>query len=208
MRKVKAKDIIWGAKVLSMIFTPFYLSVLGVVLLLFCSYLNILPFIYKLFLTLTTLVFTVIIPTTLIAYYRKHHGWTHIQLSARPRRMIPYLISSANYLACIYIMGALHAPHLVATSLLAALFIQLMCAFINIWWKISTHMAATGGITGGLMAISIEFAYNPIWWVCLLFFISGLVGTSRIILKQHTVSQVSGGFMTGMMISFVTILFF
>ncbi len=194
------------AKVLCSIFTPFYLPVLGIVILLFFSYLNMLPLVYKIIMLLTVFIFTIILPKALIGFYGKYHGLTHLQLSTRQRRVVPYIISCACYLCSIYIMSAMHAPHFVNTMLITALIIQLACAMINIWWKISTHMAAIGGITGGLMGFSIAFAFNPLVWFCVLMIISGIIGTCRIILRQHTHWQVIVGFWISAVMSFFLVL--
>ena len=90
--------------------------------------------------------------------------------------------------------------------LLAALVIQVVCAIINVWWKISTHTAAIGGFAGALMAFSILFTFNPLWWFCLILIIAGMVGSSRMILRQHSLSQVVAGFLVGAIASFQMII--
>jgi membrane-associated phospholipid phosphatase len=97
-------------------------------------------------------------------------------------------------------------PHFIGAILIAALGVQVLCALINVWWKISIHTAAIGGVTGGLLAFALIFNFNPLWWLCLVIFLGGVVGTSRMILRQHSLSQVTGGFLTGMLIAFFLIL--
>ena len=103
-------------------------------------------------------------------------------------------------------MDMMHIPRFMGSILMAALIIQVICALINIWWKISTHTAAIGGVTGALIAFSILFMFNPIWWLCLVILLAGMVGTSRIILRQHSLSQVIAGFFVGLLVSFFCIL--
>lgn len=81
----------------------------------------------------------------------------------------------------------------------------MVCAFINIWWKISTHTAAIGGVAGALLAYSISFSFNPIWWLCLVLILAGMVGTARMILRQHSLSQVVTGFFIGLVCAFLVI---
>ncbi len=90
--------------------------------------------------------------------------------------------------------------------LIAALLIQVICALINVWWKVSTHTAAIGGVLGALMAFAILFNFNPTLWVCLVFFVAGIVGSSRMILLQHSLSQVLTGFGIGLVTAFLIIL--
>ena len=82
----------------------------------------------------------------------------------------------------------------------------MICAIINSWWKISTHTAAIGGVAGGLFAFGEIFAFNPVGWLCLVLIIAGLLGTSRMILRQHTLSQVLSGFGVGLVTAALTIL--
>jgi membrane-associated phospholipid phosphatase len=90
--------------------------------------------------------------------------------------------------------------------LVGALGIQIACAFINLWWKISTHCAGTGGAIGALVAYSIVFGFNPTGWLCLLILISGLVGSSRMLLRQHTLMQVVAGTIVGCICGFLGII--
>ena len=85
--------------------------------------------------------------------------------------------------------------------------IQLVCAVINIWWKISTHAAGAGGIIGALVAYSVIFMFNPVNWLCVLILLAGAVGSSRMWLRQHTLSQVVVGTLVGVVCGFVGIIF-
>lgn len=205
---MKEKEIIFTAKVLSVLFTPFYLPILGLLILFIFSYLSLLPLTYKLFLLLMFYLFTVFLPTALIRFYRRYQGWTLIELGSRERRAIPYVISIFSYLLCYYIMAATHVPHFMGSILIAALVIQVACAIINLFIKISTHTAAIGGVTGALLAFSVIFSFNPVWWLCIVLLLAGMVGTSRIILRQHSLRQVVLGYLAGVACSFVSVLLF
>lgn len=205
---MKEKEIIFTAKVLSVLFTPFYLPILGLLILFIFSYLSLLPLTYKLFLLLMFYLFTVFLPTALIRFYRRYQGWTLIELGSRERRAIPYVISIFSYLLCYYIMAATHVPHFMESILIAALVIQVACAIINLFIKISTHTAAIGGVTGALLAFSVIFSFNPVWWLCIVLLLAGMVGTSRMILRQHSLRQVVLGYLAGVACSFVSVLLF
>ena len=205
---MKEKEIIVTAKVLSVLFTPFYLPILGLLILFIFSYLSLLPLTYKLFLLLMFYLFTVFLPTALIRFYRRYQGWTLIELGSRERRAIPYVISIFSYLLCYYIMAATHVPHFMGSILIAALVIQVACAIINLFIKISTHTAAIGGVTGALLAFSVIFSFNPVWWLCIVLLLAGMVGTSRMILRQHSLRQVVLGYLAGVACSFVSVLLF
>ena len=138
----------------------------------------------------------------------RDRGWTLIELGSRERRAIPYVISIFSYLLCYYIMAATHVPHFMGSILIAALVIQVACAIINLFIKISTHTAAIGGVTGALLAFSVIFSFNPVWWLCIVLLLAGMVGTSRMILRQHSLRQVVLGYLAGVACSFVSVLLF
>ncbi len=203
---MKEKNIILISRVVSMMFTPFYLPLVGLAALFFFSYLNTFPLYYILMVMGIVWLFTVLMPTMLIHLYRRYHGWTPIQLGVRERRMVPYVISILCYFICFYILSLRHTPHTITSILIAALAVQMLCAMTNVWWKVSTHSAAIGGVAGGLLSFSLIFNFNPVWWLCLVILLGGMVGTSRMILRQHTLPQVVVGFFVGLLCSAVTIL--
>ncbi|WP_091820560.1 phosphatase PAP2 family protein [Prevotella sp. kh1p2] len=203
---MKEKNIIWTARVMSMVFTPFYLPLVGLVALFIFSYMSMMPWWYKMIVLTMVYLFTILLPTVLIHIYRRYQGWTLIELGKKERRMVPYIISILCYFTCYYLMNVFRIPHFMARILVAALMIQIVCALINVWWKISTHTASIGGVAGALVAFSLLFSFNPVWWLCLVFFVAGMVGSSRMILRQHTLSQVITGFLVGTVCGFFMII--
>ena len=191
------KKIIWTAKLVSMLFNPFYLALSGLIILFLFSNLRYLPWSYQLNVLFMVYLFTILFPTMLIRLYRRYQGWNLMELGRKERRMVPYIISIVCYFTCYYVMNALRMPHFMGSILLSALMIQVLCALINVWWKISTHSAAIGGVAGALIAFSVFFFFNPIWWLCLVILLAGVVGSARMILRQHTLSQVVSGFLLG-----------
>lgn len=203
----REKQIIITARVVSMIFTPFYLPILGLAALFFLSYLNLYQPGYKFLVLAVVYFFTILLPTFLIHLYRNYHGWSLIELGSKERRVVPYVISILCYFTCLHIMEQMHIPFFMRSIVVVALLIQTICALINVWWKISTHMAGIGGVAGTLFVFSEVFHFNPLWWTCLVLIIAGVLGTSRMILRQHTLPQVVVGFTIGVVCAIVGIIF-
>ena len=191
---------------MSIIFTPFYLPLVGLIILFTMSYLSLLPMAYRLQILILAYFFTILLPTYFIHFYRKHQGWTLIELGHRERRLVPYLISIFCYFACIWIMERLHIYHFIGSILMAALMVQMSCALINVWWKISTHTAAIGGVAGAVFGFSFIFGFNPVWWYCLILIIAGILGSARMILRQHSLAQVLAGFGVGFVCAAISVL--
>lgn len=199
--------IIRIARVISIIFTPFYLPVMGLLALFVFSYLNILPLVYKASVLGMVLFFTALVPTLLIRIYRYFQGWTRAEIGHKEKRMVPYFISIASYLFCIYVMKNLHMPHFMGKILITALIIQIVCALLNIWWKVSTHMAAIGGVSGAMLVFAFILNFNPLPWYCMMLFFSGILGSSRLILRQHKLSEVVGGYLIGTLLAVILMIY-
>lgn len=194
---MKEKELIRAAKYFSLCFTPLIVPFTGFTALLFLSYLNVFPLLFKLLLLAMVYLFTVLAPKLMIRLYRYINGWTSRQMGKKERRIVPYALSITCYIFCLLLMYRLHLPHFMTGILVASLMGLIACAVINIWWKISAHMAGIGGITGGLILFSHLFSFNPVWYLCLALLLSGLLGTCRIILRQHTLAQVFVGWLVG-----------
>ena len=194
-----------AARIISMVFTPFYLPLVGLVALFMFSYMSLLPMAYKLPMLLTVYLFTILMPSLLIHLYRKLQGWTSKELGRKERRLVPYIISILCYFGCFFFMEYRNTPRVISIILVAALVIQMICAFINIWWKISTHMAAIGGVAGAMIIYSIAFSFNPLWWLSIVILLAGMVGSARMILRQHSLSPVVVGFFVGLICAFFVI---
>jgi membrane-associated phospholipid phosphatase len=67
-------------------------------------------------------------------------------------------------------------------------------------------MFGIGGLLGGVMSVSyfIEKS-NPYQLFMVLFVIAGLVGVSRLKLQRHTLGQVIGGFILGLIIAILSV---
>ena len=103
-------------------------------------------------------------------------------------------------------MNAMHFPHFMSSIVMAAIMIQIICAVINNWWKISAHTAAIGGTTGAVLAFSLILGFYPLWWFCILLLLAGVVGTGRMLLRLHSLGEIVGGFLVGLFAAAVTVL--
>ena len=178
---------------MSMIFTPFYLPLVGLIALFIFSYManchccTNSPYSYW-------CTFHHSLPTLLIHLYRRYQGWSLIEMGAKERRMVPYLISILCYFGCYYLMNVFHIPSFMARILVAALVIQVLCALINVWWKISTHGSHRWS-GGGARGILVPLRFNPVWWLSFVPDHPRNGGHRRMILRQHSLWQVVCGFL-------------
>lgn len=197
-----------GARAVSIAFSPFYLPTFAFLVLFLFSYLSYTRVSYSVVLIATVYVFTVALPRLGIYAYRKLNGWTRHQLSRRERRIIPYLLSIASYSALLYLMHAMRMPGFTLSLVAGALAIQMVCAVLTPWVKVSTHAAASGGLIGALCAFSLVLRFDPTFWLCLCVLFSGVVCTARLILRQHTLPELGLGVLIGILGGFFCLFIF
>ena len=201
------KFLMTAAKIYSAVFSPFYAPFWAFMWLFIFSYLRMWPLGYKIFVISIVVLFTIIIPRVTIDLFRRVNKWTHWQLSHRKHRHMPYFITIASYVACLVLFMQLNTALFMRGMILATLVTSLICAIVNIWWKVSTHMAGMGGLFGTVIAFSYLFYFNPLVPMCCMLLLAGFMGSSRMLLRQHSLSQVIIGFLIGAIVTMVFILF-
>ncbi len=193
------------AKIVSTVFTPFSIPFLAFLLLLLVSYLRMLPITYKLIILGIVYTFTILTPSLAILAYCKINKLSTKDLTQKQHRYLPFLLTIMSYVCCLLLMRQMNIPWYMTGIILAALLSQVVCIVLNLFWKVSEHMAGAGAIVGGLIAFSELFGYNPIWWLCLIIFIAGMLGSARISLGHHNLSEVLGGFAIGLICTLVVL---
>lgn len=204
---MERKRIMQVARTLSAIFLPTYAPILAFLWLFFFSYLRLLPLGYKIYLLLTIAFFTIVLPHLGIYLIRRVNQWTRWQASHRHHRHLPYILTLVSYGFCLLALTHINAAMFFRGILLASIAAQIICATVNYYWKISTHMVGIGGLVGMILSFSEIFSYNPLWPTCGLLLLSGMLGTSRMLLRQHTLGQVLVGFVVGLLCALYFLLF-
>ena len=196
-----------AARIISMVFTPFMVPFVAFCLLFLFTYLRIMPWGYKITVLALVYCFTILLPMLGIYLFQKINGWGVRELGHREKRFIPYGLTILSYMACLLTMYRIHLPRYMSGIIWATLLCMLICALVNLKWKISTHMAGCGMIVGGLLSFCFLFQYNPVWWLCVCIILAGMLGTARIVVRQHSLNEVGGGFLVGLCCGIVGILF-
>ncbi len=177
------------AKVLSVVFRPNYYPTVVFFFLLNFTFLQMLPFMFRLYVLAIVYLLTFAVPHIGMRFYRRT-GEAH-------NYMVPYVINILSYLVCLHFVWKLHMPSFMLSVLAISVCVQCACTIISIWWRVSIHSAATGAVISALMVYASLLGFNPVWWLCIAILISGLVGSSRMLLRRHTLWQVIGGTWVG-----------
>lgn len=200
------RSLLVGARLLSTVFRPNYYPLVGFLILFNFTFLQLMPLYFRLYVVAMVYLFTLAIPSLGIYVYRQLKGMHIQELREKHKRLVPYIINILCYLLCMHFVWSLRLPSFVLAVVAMSVWVQCVCTLVTIWWKVSMHSAGAGTIIGALVAYSSAFQFNPVWWLCVAIMISGLVGSSRMLLRRHTLWQVLGGTWIGVLCGLVAIL--
>lgn len=192
------------AHVISTVFQPLLMPTYGVVLLFVYTYFGVI-YTRQFWLIISPIVlFSFVIPAILIFMLFRMGVISDLSLTKRRERLFPYLITLLSYTAMMLFYYRMNMPKWFLLMIAASIAIMIIAILITLRWKISAHMFGIGGLIGGAMSVSyfVERS-NPYYMFMGLFILAGLIGTSRLILKRHTLGQVIAGFLLGLLVSFL-----
>ncbi len=194
-----------AAKIISAVFNPLLIPTIGVLLLFnidtFIKYL--MPSRVKMLVILIVFINTAIMPLLAIFFMKKMRLVNNIGLDKRSERIIPMIIGVFLYFFTYYVFKQSNLPSLIHFYFLGATLLVIISLFITLKWKISLHMVSMGGLTGLLLATTFLLRADIVYLIAGVFLISGLVGSSRLKLRLHTLSQVFLGYILGVLLMLI-----
>ncbi|HXK99800.1 MAG TPA: hypothetical protein PLE90_00115 [Dysgonamonadaceae bacterium] len=195
------------AHIISAIFQPLLMPVYNVLLLfIYTDQFRVTYADHFLEILLPVFVFSFAIPSLSILLMYRMRIISNISLDIRHERFIPYIFTLISYGFMIYFYQKMGMPFWFIMLNVASVIVMALAIVVTFWWKISAHMFGVGGLMGGVMAVSHYVEHvTPHYLIMALFLISGLVGSSRLLLKKHTPAQVYTGFLLGFTVSFICV---
>lgn len=191
---------------ISFLFHPVFMPFFGMAVILFSgSYLSLISFESKKAILLITIMFTLLLPLSVLPFLKYYKLITNYTIPQRQERLIPLLMSVIFYAFGYTLFRKLGIPNFLQHYILAALICLILTLIIHVWWKISAHMIGIGGLLGLISALSFLFSINMQVHLIAAIAAAGLIGSSRLYLKSHSQSQIYAGFMLGYIVSFLVI---
>lgn len=132
-------------------------------------------------------------------------------LKTSKERIIPFVASNIFYFWIFLVFRNQPEVPFIVTSYLLGIFLASSAGLVlNSFFKISMHGLGMGSFLGILLVIILFNAYTiglflPFMMVVLL---TGLVGTSRLILSNHTLFDLNSGIVIGILCQLIARLFF
>ena len=201
----KFLDIV--AKVLSYILYPLFVPTYGVALFCYSFQRAVLPLTTAWIIVAIagTFVFTCLIPMTTIWILTRAGKVQNMQIKNAAERTTPYIYTTLAFSFWLYFMvSILRAPVYLGWIAIGATVAIALVALINLWWKISAHLTAFGGLFGGLMTYCLGINGIPTLGTLALWLgLSLLLMCARLRLYAHTPAQVCAGWLLGMTCTFV-----
>lgn len=118
-------------------------------------------------------------------------------------RLLPLMVTFILFYSGYNFLNDMPLPSFYLSFMLSAIVIIAFVFIISVWWKISAHMSALGGLSAGIIAFSIlsQNDFRPAIMICLL--VSGILAGSRLYLQAHSPLQVISGWALGFITTFI-----
>lgn len=188
------------AKFLSYISHPLLMPMLGLVLISHSgTYAADLDPRFTSFIYLSVLLFTFILPVTILPLLLYSGLSKSLQFSERSERLIPLYLTLFLYLASFLLIRQLPVSLVYPRFLFSASLSVFFVLAISYFWKISAHLVGWGGIVGLVSVLSFRFQSDLMLFLILAILAAGITAFARLRLDEHNPLQVYSGFLLGLM---------
>ncbi|MDP2235765.1 MAG: hypothetical protein Q8J88_04955 [Bacteroidales bacterium] len=145
------------------------------------------------------MVFTIsgAVPAMIILLMYRLKMISALSIPIKEERAAPIIITALFFYLTYYLLKQLQIAPIFGFYMLGATTLAILSLFINLWWKISLHLTAMGGLVGAFVGLSLLVHENYLTTVISAVLLAGIVAYSRLKLSAHNPLQVYAGFITG-----------
>ncbi len=130
-----------------------------------------------------------------------------IHMHGERERYGPLIASMLFYFWVFWLFHkTMQAPELIQSFLLGVFLTTVGVFMATIFYKISMHTAAWGGVVGFALICTFQGVQNAVLLLVLTIIISGIVGSMRLYIKAHTRPQVYSGYIVGFIMQLLSLL--
>ncbi len=192
------KQVTITAKIVSAIFHPLLIPLYGIVIIFSAPTLfGYLPFPVKRIIFLVIFTNNVIVPLSLLPYFKYRGLISSWVINERKERIVPLLTSSFFYSVTAYIILRFHVPLFIKSYVIAVALLAITVTLIHFWWKISIHSMGAGALIFLIVVLSIKMQTPLTILLIASIFTGGLVMSSRLWLDTHKPGEIWAGFLLG-----------
>ncbi len=184
--------------VISTLFHPVFINIASL-LLLFTLFPSLAAMSYQAKSTIISVIIslTVIIPLVLVGLLKITNSISSIQMEDKKDRKWPYIATAMGYIFSFYLLQKVGVSSLLLKYLLAGIGTVISISVINIFWKISVHMASIGALLGLLVIANFANYLDLRLMIAGIVLIAGIVASARLFANAHNIAQIVSGFALG-----------
>jgi len=195
------------ARIVSFIFHPTLIPTLGFILFFHSGfYFSYLSWEAERIVLMIVLFSTAVLPLlalAIMALNPKHE----LSFETPRQRLLPLVFSASFYYLGYVLMKRIDAFPVLQLILLASVVVQVILLLLSLKIDVSCHLAAIGGLTGALLALSFRTGTNPVWTIVLILLASGLAGWSRLLLNKNKLWQMEISYAVAFAVLYLVIYF-
>ncbi|MGQ1945691.1 PAP2 family protein [Geofilum sp. OHC36d9] len=197
------------SRIISFLFHPMLMPLLGIFIIFNSgTHLSFLSFDAQRVIYITVLLATLILPASLLPLFYQFRIIQTFNMQTARERLLPLVVTAVfNYLGLV-LLRKMGLSGVINHFLFASLLAITISAIITTFWKISLHMLGIGGIVGLIIALSIRYNLDLTLYLILLLMVAGITASARLELGAHKPSQIYTGFLLGVIITIITILWY
>lgn len=187
------------ATFVSTVMSPLMMPTYGIFLALWVSIMSLAPVGSRLFVLSVVFFLTFVLPVIFVSVLVRLKKVKHFNLDDQHDRKLPYIFAIVCYAVTALYLNSVHAPIWLIAFVIGGVLAAAIAFIVNFWWKISGHMTGISGIIALLFFIhtyGLE-AFDLFWLIIATILLAGVVGTARLVLRQHTIAQEVVGFANG-----------
>jgi hypothetical protein len=186
------------ARIVSVIFNPLFIPVYGLLIIFTAPTLFwYIPLKIKKILLLVVATNNILVPVTLMPFFRYRNLITTWIIESRKDRVIPLIAVSLFYSITSFIIFRLQIPAFIKAYLFSITLTIIALTIINLWWKVSLYSAGAGVLAGIVIVLSFKMMVPLTMFLIPVILAGGLIMASRLKLNTHSPSEVYLGFLTG-----------
>ena len=184
----------------SIIFHPLFIASYVIYFLLFMH-----PLVFaeldkqkKVFALINVILCTAFLPAfSVLLVWQLKLGTQSLQMKTQRERIIPYALAMIFYFWSWNVFRNLAYPPVSVHFLLGSFLVVFGGWFSNIYFKVSMHAMAVGGLAMFFILFSFSDGFSSGLYLSLSLLIAGIVCTSRLILSAHTFFEIYFGLFIG-----------
>jgi hypothetical protein len=187
------------ANLVSYVFHPVFMPVLLMALLYRLagsSFAGVTPKMYSMKI-IAVAVSTLLMPLVVVGLLKALGFLKSFHMDDPKDRIIPLIATMTFYFWIYLVFKNTHEPLIVRAFLLGNFWASMALFLATIFYKVSMHTVAAGGVVGLIIVLMIMSPVSMFYPLIVALVVAGLIGTARLLLGAHTQFEIWAGYLIG-----------